>query len=191
MKPQSKKSALYGIISLGAAVGFIASFLQMLEKLTLLKNAGSNLICSLNSVFNCTNILNAHQSSLFGFPNSLLCLSFFALTLSAGVIGWTGSRLNLKLRLAYQAMALFFAGFGLWYFWQSIFVIGSLCIYCILCYGGVLAINGAWFRLNYAELPWRKNQLRILDSVVANGIDIYFWLLIGLAITVMAIMKFG
>ena len=89
---------------------------------------------------------------MFGFPNSLLCIVFFALTLSAGLIGWVGGRITAKLRLAYQAMAAFFAGFGLWYFWQSIFNPGSLCIYCLFCYAGVLLINGAWFRLNYKDL---------------------------------------
>ena len=190
MKLFDKQKLLYGIITAGAGVGFLASFLQMLEKITLLKNAHSTLSCNFNSVFNCSNILNAHQSSVFGFPNSLLCISFFAITFSAGLIGWIGGSIHNKVRFIYQAMALFFAGFGFWYFWQSIFNVGSLCIYCIFCYGGVLAINGAWFRLNYREYPVSKKTMRILDRIVASGADIFFWCLIALTITLEAILKF-
>lgn len=190
MKPQAEQRLLYGIVTIGAGIGFVASFLQMLEKITLLKNAHSILSCNLNSVFNCSNILNAHQSSVFGFPNSLLCISFFALTLSAGLIGWTGGFINPKLRFVYQAMALFFAGFGYWYFWQSIFNIGSLCIYCLFCYGGVLAINAAWFRLNYSALPVKKSTMRVLDRTVNSGADLFVWCLIALLIVLEAILKF-
>jgi uncharacterized membrane protein len=191
VKPPSKQKMLYGIMAIGAAIGFIASFLQMLEKIALLKSAHSVLTCNLNSVFNCSNILNAHQSSVFGFPNSLLCISFFALMLSAGLIGWTGGSIDSKLRFVYQAMTLFFVGFGFWYFWQSIFNVGSLCIYCVFCYGGVLAINGAWFRLNYRELPFSKSTRRLLDRAVANGADIFIWCLIALGITLEALIKFA
>ena len=191
MKPVIKQKLLHGTLTIAAAVGFIASFLQMLEKITLLKNAHSVLTCNLNSVFNCSNILNAHQSSVFGFPNSLLCITFFALTLSAGLIGWTGGLINSKLRFVYQALALFFLGFGFWYFWQSIFNVSSLCIYCIFCYGGVLAINGAWFRLNYRELPVSKNTQKLLDRAVVNGVDIFVLCLIALGITLEALIKFA
>ena len=162
----------------------------MLEKITLLKNAHAVLTCNFGSVFNCSNILNAHQSSVFGFPNSLLCISFFAVTMSAGLIGWTGGTLNTKLRFFYEGLALFFVGFGFWYFWQSIFNIGSICIYCLFCYGAVLTISGAWFRLNYRELPLSRQAHGQLARAVAKGADIFVWILIALGITLEAIIKF-
>jgi uncharacterized membrane protein len=186
-----RQKVLYGVMTIGAAIGFTASFLQMLEKIALLKNAHTTLSCNLNSVFSCSNILNAHQSSVFGFPNSLLCISFFAIMLSAGLIGWTGGLINAKLRLVYQAMTLFFVGFGFWYFWQSIFNVGSLCIYCVFCYGGVLLISGAWFRLNYKELHLDKSVQRVADLMVSSGADIFLWCLIALVIVLEAIIKFA
>ncbi|OGL37384.1 hypothetical protein A3E49_01665 [Candidatus Saccharibacteria bacterium RIFCSPHIGHO2_12_FULL_49_19] len=179
------------ILTIGAAVGLLASFLQMLEKITLVKNSEAVLSCNLNSVFNCSNVLNASQSSVFGFPNSLLCIVFFSLLLAAGLIGWTGGAINAKLRFFFQFMALFFAGFGFWYFWQSIFNIGVLCIYCVFCYGGVLAINGALFRLNYKDYPLSKKTMAKLDTWVARGADLFFWCLIALVIALEAIIKFA
>ncbi len=182
---------LYGTLTLGAAIGFAASFWQMLEKLTLLKNTDAILSCNLNSVFNCSNVLNAHQSSVFGFPNSMLCMTFFALMFSAGLLGWTGSRLSSKVRLAYQAMSLFFVGFGLWYFWQSIFNIGVLCIFCLFCFSGLLMINASWFRLNYDHYGLSKNGLAKADRLVAMGADLFFWALVALIIALEAIIKFA
>lgn len=190
MNQNRKLRLLYGVITISSTIGFMASFLQMLEKITLLKNAHSTLTCNLNSVFNCSNILNAHQSSVFGFPNSLLCICFFAITFSAGLIGWTGGNLSKWVRFIYQALALFFIGFGFWYFWQSIFVVGSLCIYCIFCYGGVLAISSAWFRLNYKDLPVQRGAKKLIERIVSVGADIFIWCLIALTIIVEAIIKF-
>jgi uncharacterized membrane protein len=130
-------------------------------------------------------VLNAHQSSVFGFPNSLLCIVFFSLTLSAGLIGWCGSKIIAQLRFVFQGLALFFAGFGFWFFWQSIFNLHSVCILCAFCYAGVLAINGSWFRLNFKSLPANK----FLNWAVASGADIFFWCLIALVIALEAILK--
>ena len=181
----------WAILTIGAGVGLLASFGQMLEKITLLKNSDAVLSCNLNSVFNCSNVLNAWQSSVFGFPNTLLCIVFFSVILSAGLIGWTGSAINAKLRFFLQFLALFFAGFGFWYFWQSIFAVGVLCIYCVFCYGGVLAINAALFRLNYEDYPLSKKAMAKLEVWVSRGADIFFWCLIGLIIVAEAIIKFA
>ncbi len=190
MIPSSKQKLYYAVITLASLVGFVASFLQMLEKLTLMKNVDAVLVCNLNSVFSCTNILNAPQSSVFGFPNSLLCIIFFGFTLTAGLIGWTGGVITAKMRLVFQAMAVFFLGFGLWYFWESIFNVGSLCIYCLFCYLGVLFINGAFHRLNYPDYTHNPAIQKLLEQIKTKGIDIFILSLIGLVIILEAIIKF-
>ncbi|MEX0881576.1 MAG: vitamin K epoxide reductase family protein [Candidatus Saccharimonadales bacterium] len=182
---------LYAIMSFGAAMGFIASFWQTLEKLTLLKNSDAILSCNLSSVLNCSNVLNAPQSSVFGFPNSLAAVIFFAFILSVGLLGLTGSVLNSRLRLTYQALSLFFVGFSLWYFWQSIFNIGVVCIFCIFNFSGLLLINGAWLRLNYKDYGLNKKTVAAVERWVNKGTDIFFWSLIALLITLWAIIKFA
>lgn len=191
MKPAVSQKLLYAIITVGSAIGFVASFLQILEKFTLLKNADAVLSCNLNAVFNCSNILNAPQSSVFGFPNSLPSVTFFVLMLSAGLIGWTGGLITKKLRFAYQALSVFFIGFGFWFLWQSIFNVGNLCIFCFFNYGGLLMISGAWFRLNYKDLTLNTRNRQLLDRAVASGADIFLWVLIALMIAFEAILKFA
>lgn len=189
MMSKSQKK-LYGVILFGALVGFIASFWQLLEKLTLLKNNAAPLSCNLNSVFSCTNVLNAPQSSVFGFPNSLLCIILFTIAIVAAIVGLTGTKIARGVRFSFQFLALFTVFFGLWYLWQSIFNLGAMCIFCVFCFGGVLTINAAWFRLNYSDYPISKSVKRKLDAGVAKGADIFFWCLIGLVVVAEAVIKF-
>jgi len=191
MKTLTKQQKAYAVITFGAAMGLIASFFQLLEKLTLLKDPQTPLSCNLSAIFNCSNILNAPQSSVFGFPNSLLCIILFVLALTAGLIGLYGAKIHKNLRFIFQGLALFTVGFGLWYFWQSIFNIGTICVYCIFCFGGVLLVNAGWFRLNYADYPLSNKTKAWLDKAVARGADIFFWCLIGLIIILEAIVKFA
>ena len=78
---KQKQRLIYGITAIGGAIGLVASFLETLEYQELLKNAHTVLTCDLNSVFSCSSVLNAWQSKVFGFPNSLLCIVFFTLML--------------------------------------------------------------------------------------------------------------
>ena len=186
----NKDKGLYTLITLAGVIGFLASFLQMIEKIELLKNPNSILFCNINSVFSCTNILNVWQSSVFGFPNSLMCIIFFVIMMTAGIIGWTGSAMDKKLRLVFMGMAWFFVGFGFWYLWQSIFVVGALCIFCILCYGAVLVISGSWLRLNHKDMKLNETYRHFLEKAIAKNYDIVFWLLIAIVITFEAVIKF-
>lgn len=178
-------------MTVAAAIGFLSSFLQMLEKLELLANPRADLFCNINAVFSCNNILNAWQSSVFGFPNALMCLIFFTVMLAAGIIGWSNGVISKATRLTLHGMTLFFVGFGFWYLWQSIFVVGAMCIYCIGCYGAVLALAHAWLRLNYKDLPLNKRILKLINRLVASGCDLLVWIGIGLAIVVELIIQFS
>ena len=185
-----KEKSLYAVITLAGIVGFLASFLQLIEKIELLKNPNSALFCNINAIFSCSNILNVWQSSVFGFPNSLMCVSFFAIMITAGFVAWTGGTINNTLRLVFMGMAWFFVGFGFWYLWQSIFVVGALCIFCIFCYGAVLAISGSWLRLNYNDLKLSKTYRHLLTEAITKNYDIAFWLLIAIIILFEAVIKF-
>lgn len=186
-----KQKTLYAVMTLAAIIGFLASFWQIIEKIALLQNSSATLVCNINSVFSCSNILNAWQSSVFGFPNSLMCVAFFAVMMTAGLVGWTGGTIYKNLRLVFQGATLFFIGFGFWYLWQSIFAVGSLCVFCIFCYGGVLAVSYSWLRLNQNDLPIGKKAKKVINKTIANGSDIFIWLSIAMIIVLEMIIKFS
>lgn len=174
----------------GGAIGLAASFMQTLEKLTLLKNENAELVCNLNSVFSCTNVLNAWQSSVFGFPNSIMCIVLFTIFGSVALVGATGGKLSRGLRLGIHGLSLFTLGFGLWFLWQSTFSIGSLCLYCLFCFSGLLLVNWGWVRTNAADLPIGTKGRAALQRAISSGADTFVWILLALAIAFTMIIKF-
>ncbi len=181
----------YSLIAAGGALGLLASFLETIEYQLLLSNAQAQLVCNINSVFSCSAVLSSWQFKIFGFPNSLLCIVFFTLMMAAGLVGLTGGSLTPKLRLWLHGIALFFLGFGTWFMWQSTFVIQALCILCLFCFAGLLAINWAWLRMNVAILPIGERARQKLATLIQNDFDTLGWLLFAALMGIVMIIKFG
>lgn len=180
----------YAFMVVGATIGLIAAFWQTLEKLTLLKNKDAILSCDLGSVFSCSNVLNAPQSSVFGFPNSIMCMILFTIFLAVGLVGLTGGQIAKKMRLAVQGLSVFTLGFAFWFLFQSTYRIGAICIFCLFCFAGLLMVNGSWLRFNLPDLPLSKKLQTSVKKWVAKGADIFFWLLLALIVGAAIVFKF-
>lgn len=185
-----KQRATYGVMVAGGLMGMTAAFLQATEKIQLLQNKEAVLSCDLNSVFSCSNVLNAWQSSVFGFPNSFMCLVLFTIFTMTGLVGLSGGVLPRKLRLAVQALSLFTLGFALWFLAESIYVINALCILCIFCFIGLLLINGSWLRLNASELPIGKRGRDFMNRRIRTGADIFIWISLAMVIGAAMVVRF-
>jgi uncharacterized membrane protein len=184
------KRVTYGVMAVGGVVGLAASFLQNLEKLQLLNNTGKVLVCDLGPIFNCSTVLSAWQSSVFGFPNSLLCIIFFTVFAIVGLAGLSGGSLPRAFRLGIHALSLFVLGFALWFLWQSIYVIGALCILCIFCFMGLLLVNGAWLRINADDLPIGTRGRQVVARLIKAGVDILIWMLLAVALAIAMLLRF-
>lgn len=184
------KRTLYGAITAGGAVGATAAFIQSVEKIELLRNTSQALTCDINSVFSCSNVLHAWQSSVFGFPNSFMCLVFFTLFMSVGLVGLAGGSVPRSVRLSVQGLSLFVLGFALWFLEQSVFRIRALCILCLLCFAGLLVVNWAWVRLNVDDLPFSQRVRLGIKHSFQSGSDIFGWLLLALIVGFVMFFKF-
>lgn len=180
----------YAAMVIGAAVGLVASFLQVIEKLTLVGNKDAVLSCNIDSVFSCSSVLNAWQSSVFGFPNSLMCVAVFAFFLGVGFVGLTGGRISKGMRIATQGVALFFLAFGLWFLFQSTYVIQAICIFCVFCMAGLLMVNAALWRLNFSKGSNNNKLEKFMRKMSAQGLDTLLWITIAVGIVLAIIFKF-
>ncbi len=185
-----KQRTTYSAIATGGAIGLIASFLEVVEYQQVLKNAHTTLTCDLNSVFNCSPVLTAWQGKLFGFPNAMLCMIFFTLMLGTALAGLTGGTLVRKFRLSLQGIALFFLGFALWFFWESIYRIGALCILCIFCLFGLLLLNWGWMRINAADLPIGAKARSVVQRGIKTGADTFVWIVLGMVVAFAMLLRF-
>lgn len=184
------KNKLYAVMVAGGAMGLVASFLQSIEKIALLKHQNAALSCDLNSVFSCSNVLNAPQSAVFGFPNSFMCMVLFTIFTTEGLVLLTGGHVSRGFRLFTQGLSLFTLGFALWFLWQSTYRIGSLCIFCMFCFAGLLMVNAAWLRMNSSDLPISARAHRMLAGLMLRGADIFVWILLAVVVAGAMVLHF-
>lgn len=177
--------ALWWTVVASGIVGMLASFIQTIERIEYAKNPTVPLTCDVNSIFSCSNVFDAWQSSVFGFTNSLMCVVFFVLIMGIGLAGATGSIISKGLRLFTHFITVFFLAFGAWYLYQSSFVIGALCIFCIACYAAVIAANWALLRININDLPLASSHKTGINKMIGSGTDTFLWILYAIAIAAM------
>lgn len=185
-----KPVTLWWVLTGSSFAGMLASFVQAIERINYADNPSQPLQCDINSVFSCSNVFEAWQSSVFGFPNALMCIVFFAVLAGAGLVAATGSALNKTLRLVLHSFSMFFLAFGAWYLWQSTFVINYICIFCTICYAAVIAMNWAWLRINATDYFTSKSSLKKWQKIERSGADTFGWLLYAVVFAAVMIFHF-
>ncbi|GAA0464963.1 vitamin K epoxide reductase family protein [Streptomyces stramineus] len=128
----SRAFALLLVIT--GAMGVLASWVITLDKFELLKDPDFVPGCSLNPIVSCGNIMKSEQAEVFGFPNPMLGLVCYGAIIAIGLALLSGARLPRWYWLGMQAGTLFGVGFVTWLQYQSLYVIGSLCLWCCLAW---------------------------------------------------------
>lgn len=176
-------------MAISGVIGLIASFVLSIEAWQLAADASSTFGCDINSVISCSTVAQTPQARVLGFPNAFLGIFFEAivLTVSVAIIGKTvfPRWFMLGTELLYT-IALCFA---YWLFFQSYFVIGALCPWCLLI---TVTTTLVWWGLTRINLM--AGHLRApegLRRIISQGLD---WLFAGVVIFIFAAMivaKYG
>ncbi|MFH8982670.1 vitamin K epoxide reductase family protein [Streptomyces varsoviensis] len=129
------------------ALGLLAAWVITLDKTKILeaKVAGRTFTpgCSLNPIVSCGNIMESPQAKAFGFSNPMLGLVAYGIVISIGLGLLAGARYRRWYWLGFEAGCLFGVGFVSWLQYQSLYVIGSLCLWC--CLAWVATIFMFWY----------------------------------------------
>lgn len=164
------------IALVSALAGVIFTSVQIVEKITILKNPGQILLCDVSPLVSCTNVLEAWQSSVLGPPNALVGAVMFAVFASAGLSGALGSRLARAYVLALWALAVFFLCFASWFMYQTAFTIGSLCLWCTGITTAVIVICAALTRLVVADGALGTGRIaKAFEFLVRAQLDLAIW----------------
>jgi uncharacterized membrane protein len=116
-----------------AVIGLSAAVILSIEKIEILTQPNHVSSCSLSPIVACSPIIASPQASALGFANSFIGIFGFAAVFAAGMTILAGAT---KLHRAWWRTLLggiiFAAGFCTWLFYQGVFEIGMLCLYCML-----------------------------------------------------------
>jgi uncharacterized membrane protein len=120
------------ILIVGGVLGLIAAFELTVEKVRVLADPSYIPACDLNPVLSCGSVIVTPQAEVFGFPNPVLGLTGFAVVITLGVLLAGRVAMPRWVWLGLNAGALAGFAFVQWLVWQSLYVIGSLCPWCMV-----------------------------------------------------------
>lgn len=128
------------IFIIGGVIGLACAFIIMQEKLHLLANPNYKPSCSLNPVLSCGSVMESKQSHVFGFPNPFIGLAAFPMLATIGLAMLSGAKFKRWFWLGVEAGTIFAVGFITWLFFQSVYRIQALCIYCMIVWSVTIPI---------------------------------------------------
>jgi len=114
------------------ALGWWASFQLTIDKFLLLENPDADLDCNFSLLVQCGANLDSPQGAAFGFPNPLIGLGGFVAPIAVGVGLLAGARFARWFWAAFNVGIAGALAFVIWLIGQSIYVLGTLCPWCML-----------------------------------------------------------
>jgi uncharacterized membrane protein len=149
----------------------------------LLASQGIRPSCDINPFFSCGNVMESWQASVFfDAPNQLYGVAGYVIPTVVGIALIQGVTLR-RWFWSLFALGMFAAwAFLMWLFYQAVFVIGFLCLYCMVVW--VVHTIAFW-----VFLPWAMSKGWLGSSAVRMGKSTlpYAWLPILLTFAVMTV----
>jgi uncharacterized membrane protein len=130
--------AVFSIIA--GAIGWFASFELLTEYIKTLTNADYVPNCNVSILVTCGPNMGSWQGSLFGFSNTIIGVSAFVAPIAVGVALLAGARFSRWFWTLYQLGLLGGFVFICWLFSQSVFVLGTLCPWCMVVWSVMIPL---------------------------------------------------
>ncbi|PRI11743.1 vitamin K epoxide reductase family protein [Leucobacter massiliensis] len=140
--------AIFSIVA--GAIGWFASFELLTEYIKTLRDADYVPNCNVSVLVTCGPNMGSWQGSLFGFSNTIIGVAAFVAPIAVGVALLAGARFSRWFWMLYQLGLL--GGFVLvcWLFSQSVFVLGTLCPWCMVVWSVTIPLWWTTFFRPYA-----------------------------------------
>jgi uncharacterized membrane protein len=124
--------ALAVFLIVAGVVGWIAAFALTVEKFALLADPTASLSCDISPLVQCGKNLSSPQGAIFGFPNPLIGLAAWIAPIVVGVAILAGARFERWFWLLFNLGVAGALVLVIWLISQSIFVLGTLCPWCMV-----------------------------------------------------------
>lgn len=181
-RPRSLVVAAWALVISGA-VGLIGSVALLMERLALLGDASYIPQCNVNAVLSCGSVIESWQASVLGdLPNPVLGIMGFPIVIVTGVVVLAGARLPDWYWGAFLGGTLCAVAFIHWLAWQSFFVIGALCPYCMVVWLATMCAMAAILVAMAAQGHYSRGLIRWMPIVVVAWVAM---------IIILAFARFG
>ena len=117
---------------IAGVIGWWAAFQLTLERIHLLADPNASLSCDFSILVQCRANLESWQGMVFGFPNPLIGLGAWVAPIVVGVAILARARFARWFWWLFEAGMVFAICFVIWLISQSIFVLGTLCPWCMV-----------------------------------------------------------
>lgn len=153
--PTLKPRILASFLILAGAIGLWASWELTLAKFETLISPGTGLGCDFSVLVQCGKNLDSWQGSVFGFPNPLLGLAGFVAPIAVGLGVFAGARFTRWFWVLFNLGVVGALAFVCWLIYQSIFVLGTLCPWCMVVWSVTIPLFWAvsLYNLSVGNIP--------------------------------------
>lgn len=169
-RPAPRPIALAVFLIVAGVIGWFAAFALTLEKFVTLTDPTEVLGCDFSVLVQCRANLESWQGSLFGFPNPVIGLAGWIAPIVVGVGVLAGARFA---RWFWALFALGVAGalvFVVWLIGQSVFVLGTLCPWCMVTWAVTIPLF--WAVTLYTA---KSGQLGLPESARRVAAALFGW----------------
>lgn len=159
--------ALAILLIIGGIVGLIAAFALTTDKFTALQNTidgvSTKASCDISVLVQCSKNLESPQGSAFGFPNPILGLIMFPAPIIVGVATLAGVRFPRWFWAVFNLGMAFAIGFVAWLMSVSVWVLFTLCPWCMVVWSVVIpmSLGTTLYNLREQNLPLGDRAARL------------------------------
>lgn len=139
--PPTRSPLSLAIVLLGSGlIGWAASAQLVLERLALYADPNYVTTCDVSPFVSCGAVFRTAQASVFGFPNPLIGIVAFAVVITTAMALLAGGHVSRWYWLGLQAGVTAGLAFVGWLWFQTLFVISILCLYCMVVWVAMIVI---------------------------------------------------
>lgn len=175
------------ILLLAGVAGLLAAFQLTNDKFSILADPDFVPSCSINPVLSCGSVIVTEQASVFGFPNPLIGLASYAVIITLSVLMISRVTIPNWVWLGLNIGALGGMAFVVWLAYQSLYVIGALCPWCMVAWAATIFI----FWITTAENAANGRFTRVgQPGVISDVVVSLRWILLGLTFVLIITLIF-
>lgn len=184
---------LFSTMLISSLLSLLASFVLAVDALRLAEDPAASLSCNINAVLNCGAVATSWQAQALGFPNAFLGLMAEPVIITIAAASLGGVIFPRWFMFTAQAIYLIGFGFAYWLFFQSMFVIGSVCPWCLLVTVSTTAVFATLTHINIRDdnlfLPRRLQSA--LSRGIAADFDLLLLIVWLLSLVLAVVLKYG